>query len=470
MGSFALPVPDYRIGIHQRAGKRRKTGDKPGEELTSPEPELTLEQNVPSRLPSYSINPLSHSPDTLRQFAVAGLSPEDEVPSETHRFFPHKPLPLEDRRRRPRGNSRVSGGVSEAESEDDRGAARRREVTVRQYSGRIKHLSTLTAIMHRCLGEGDIARAKRAFGLLVQTKEVDIRQGGLWAIGSEILMRDPETEGQSEQQHQHQVIDNSEKEKPSDDSVGEPPRRWGSDNNVEKVKSYFEALIQQYPHDPHRPQLTSALDFWPALFGIEVYNLDAEFRLALHRLRASQQEEEEGEPALDELDPEEVDMAMAYPHEALRRRRDEERRGTMWAARDELRSETQGVAERIARRLDQTMENAPFATYHGLLRLRGNLALYIGDLYLPSRLIDDEEHAEGSASRSQNKKYEDLLRSRAQSAEELHALAMRREEHVKARTHFRKIVDGGGEVDDWIRKFMDADEEDDEGGDASLEY
>ncbi|KAI1409149.1 hypothetical protein F5Y13DRAFT_170898 [Hypoxylon sp. FL1857] len=458
MGPFALPVPGYRLGIHARAGKR-KTGDEPEDEETEPE------WNIPSHLPSDSINPLSHPPDVLRQFRVAGLSVEDEIPSKAHPLFPHQPLPSEGKRRRTRGSNKFAD-ASEAESAEESSPTTSRQdktSTSRQFSERLRHLGTITAIMHRCLSDGDIARAKRAFGLLVQTKDVDIRQGGLWAVGSEILMRDGEKEEQ--QRRQQQIVINDDEDQLEDKTtvgVGgqEGLRRWGSAANVEKVKSYFENLIQQYPHDKHRPHLTSAFDFWPALFGIEIYNLDAEFRGALHRLRAREEEEEEDEQGDVDLAAE--DMAMAYSDDAFkshRQRRDEARHNIVWAARDELRMDTREVAGRIAGRMDQVMENAPFTTHREMLRLRGNLALFIGDLCIPSRLLEGEDRVEGVTLNAAD----DVLRSRAESAEEHNLLAQRREEVDRARSFFRRILDGGGEVDDWVRKFvlMDEDEEHD---------
>ena len=58
-------------------------------------------------------------------------------------------------------------------------------------SARLRHLSALTTVLHRCLGEGDIARAKRAFGMLTRAQDVDIRRGGLWAVGAEISVCSP---------------------------------------------------------------------------------------------------------------------------------------------------------------------------------------------------------------------------------------------------------------------------------------
>ncbi|KAI1096034.1 hypothetical protein F5B19DRAFT_437562 [Rostrohypoxylon terebratum] len=466
MGLFALPVPNYRLGIHSRTGNR-KVDD--GEENAASGPD----RDTPSHLPSDSINPLSHPPDTLRQFAVAGLSPEDEVPSKTHPLFPHKPLPSggSGRRQGARHDS-VASAATALESEDDRTVAKTQDksTTVKQLTERLKHLSTMTAIMHRCLNDGDIARAKRAFGLIVQSKFVDIRLGGLWAVGSEILMRDGEADEEQRQQQQHQQQQSSLPSSPPQPQQSavieieqEGTRRWGSAANMDKVRFYFETLIQQHPHDQLRPHLTSALDFWPALFGIEIYNLAAEFRGAVRRLEATLPEENEDSFMADDDDAMgvgtgvdsdvDVDVDMADPDEAFearRRRREQGKKRSEWAARDELRAETMGAAERVAKQMDATMENKPYATHRGLLWLRANLALFIGDLYIPSRLLEEDRGEET----------EDGLRARAESIEERGALDRRKEEQGRARTLFRKILDGGGELDGWALKFVNAGEED----------
>ncbi|XDG06718.1 hypothetical protein ABKA04_006333 [Annulohypoxylon sp. FPYF3050] len=457
MGLFTLPVPNYRLGIHSRPGNKKADED---EDNAASGPEW----DTPSHLPSDSINPLSHPPDTLRQFAVAGLSPEDEVPSKLHPLFPHKQLPSGSGRRQGARHDGVATAATALESEDDRTVARTQDksTTVKQLTERLKHLSTMTAIMHRCLNDGDIARAKRAFGLIVQSKFVDIRLGGLWAVGSEILLRDGE--GDEEQKRQQQLQHSSLPSSPpplqqpvviENEQAG--MRRWGSAANMDKVRFYFENLIQQHPHDPLRPHLTSALDFWPALFGVEIYNLDAEFRSAVRRLEASLPEENEDSFMADDDDAmgmgSDMDVDMADPDEAFearRRRRERGKKRQEWAARDELRSETQRAAERIARQMDATMENKPYTTHRGLLWLRANLALFIGDLYIPSRLLAEDQGEES----------EDQLRARTESIEERGALDRRKEEHIRARTLFRKILDGRGELDGWALKFLNAGEED----------
>ncbi|RYO86320.1 hypothetical protein DL766_009663 [Monosporascus sp. MC13-8B] len=478
MGPFALPVPGYRLGIHTRKPKRR------GEEwdVASPPP---APDDLYSHLPSGAINPRSHPPDLLRQFAVAGLAPEKANPADRFPLFPHKALPPDRDADGGSGRGRRGASRSGAESSDagtDFAEARADgngngvPAAPKHHSARLRHLSTVTAILHRCLGEGDIPRARRAFGLLVRTREVDVRLSHLWAVGSEILMRDGEGEAREQQRR------DQEAEAEGDEAV----RRWSSAANVDRVRAYFESLIQQHPHDPHRPHLTSALDFWPVLFGIEIYNIDAEFGGALRRLAAAEEEEEEDDDDDDEGgsglegegDPRFDAYAYAEDEEEagarglLRRRGDVGRRRLRRAARDELRRETAIAAQQIAARMDQLMENAPYSKHLELLRLRGMLALFVGDLHLPTRLIEGvrRDAAEGgrrTRTPSSPSLADDLLLAHADGPEERSGVARRGEELEKAKDFFSRIVENGGALDGWAKKLVEEEEGQDDDEAAS---
>ncbi|RYP58299.1 hypothetical protein DL769_009019 [Monosporascus sp. CRB-8-3] len=498
MGPFALPVPGYRLGIHKRRLKRR------GEERDAASPSPAPDDPY-SHLPSGVINPRSHPPDLLRQFAVAGLAPEEANPADNFPPFPHKALPPDHDDaggggKRRRGNASRSGAESsdvgtDADAKADGNGV---PVTLKHHSARLRHLSTMTAILHRCLSEGDIPRAKRAFGLLVQTREVDIRLNHLWAVGSEILMRDGETEQQQQQRRRRgsrrsgddttaavaeaagDTTDHGEAHGQGEED--ETPRRWGSAANVDKVRTYFENLIQQYPHDPHRPRLTSALDFWPVLFGIEIYNIDAEYRRALRRLAAAEDEEGGGDDDDDDDDDDEggaglevgedpgldpyADDEDAEASGLLRRRGDDGTREWRWAARDELRRETAIAAQQIAARMDRLMENAPYSKHLELLRLRGMLALFVGDLCLPARLVESAGRGTaGGGRRTKTPSFSSLaddLASRAGGPEERSAVARRREELERAKGFFFRIAENGGALDGWARKLVEEEEEEEQ--------
>ncbi|RYP39443.1 hypothetical protein DL767_002177 [Monosporascus sp. MG133] len=474
MGPFALPVPGYRQGIHTRKPKRR------GEErdVASPSP---APDDPYSHLPSGVINPRSHPPDLLRQFAVAGLAPEEAIPADEFPLFPHKALPPDPDggSGRRRGSASRSGAESSDVGTDADARADSNGVPAapRHHSARLRHLSTMTAILHRCLSEGDVPRARRAFGLLAQTRDVDIRLGHLWAVGSEILMRDGEGEAgeQQQQRREDRTIGGGGREGGPEAGGEEATRRWGSAANVDRVRAYFENLIQQHPHDPHRPGLTSALDFWPVLFSIEIYNIHAEFKGVQRRLAAAEEEEDddEGGSGLEMEDDPRFD-AYAYAEDdeeaeargLLRRRGDAERRQLRQAARDELRRETAIAAQQIAARMDQLMESAPYSKHLELLRLRGMLALFVGALHLPTRLVESVRRGTAGGGRrtktSSSSPSADGLLAHADGPEERSAVARRREEQEKAKGFFARIVENGGALDGWARKFVEEEEEQDD--------
>ncbi|KAK8128491.1 hypothetical protein PG984_009599 [Apiospora sp. TS-2023a] len=558
-GPFALPVPAYHLGHNKsRLNKRKRASDagndngisdaagggSGGGGGSSRQTEFTStpfgSQASFSSLPANSINPLSHSPDTLRQFAVAGLDPDEEVPSKVYPKFPHKGISSRNNafssKRGGANNNRKKGGRmsaltsgSEADVDTDvsdnnnrRGRNdSRKDLDGEEdddgfqmnYSARMRHLSTLTAIMHRCLHEGDIPRAKRAFNLLIRTKDVDIRVNGLWNIGVEILMR--EGEQQKQQQQPNATADAAADDKgkqPEEDPwrLGQPlvnsqqdtqaaeegtpenpqplqlPERWGSAANIDTVREYLQSLIQQYPYDRQRPHMVSAVDFWPTLFSIEIYNLDAEFKKAMRQLKAREDEDgdeiEAGESSENEAshyrhsddDDEDSKDAIGEDRETRRlRRREDARQARRHRARDEVRAQTRGAAEQVAARMDQQMENRPYTTHGELLRLRGMLSLYVADLHLCSSLVAKVEEAsrirkeKGEIPSKKQRKGPKSLRKYAETEEERTTSRQRDAEIEKARRFFQKKLQSPGAVDDvaeedWVRRFAEGNEGDED--------
>ncbi|KAI1734325.1 hypothetical protein F4680DRAFT_356578 [Xylaria scruposa] len=510
MAPFTLSIPGYRLGVHSHKHRHHDTTQQDAETRSpSPYAESDVEtqfSSTRSRLPSETINPLSHSPDTLRQLAVAGLSPEDELPSRTHPDFPHKPLrgPRKRRDGRTTPSRRVvvssDSGVETDSTFTSQHESRRKIADVRDehHSARMRHLNTMTAIMHRCLRDGDIVRAKRALGLLMRTRDVDVRADNLWAIGLEILMRDGE-EGEVKAAAKRpsspsalssgDALSSSDTDSDSDIADGEdrgedegstkgnpkPPQRWGSAANIAQVKQYLKMLIQHHPYDVHRPQLTSAVDFWPALFGIEIYNLDAEFQSSLYHIHlehgfpssssASFSRSPSPSPDREHDDYEADRMDIDDDEETrLRRRsdREEEQDRERHNATDALRSETQLGALGLATRMDGILENPPYSTHAELLRLRGHVALFVADLYLPSRLMERYAKREEGQRRLSLRDVERRLRQHARHSDEHVALARRREEQGRAMVFFRRAVAAKGRLEDWVLRFLDEEDEEEE--------
>lgn len=516
MGPFALPVPSWKQGQHHH--KRRKIEEKetPADAPSVENPPSPEEESVrtptSSHLHSDTINPRSHSPNTLRQLVVAGLSPDEELPSQQYPSFPHKALPADyfgrdgrnaGRRSRSRSRSKMSALTSGSEADADDTDASGSTVTARRWRGRgrndedaqaeeeeerlaqeahasparIRHLGTMLAILHRCLHTGDVPRARRAFSLLLQTRDVDVRLNGMWTLGAEILMRNGETADghqhggrRGERGEQDETAEGDDGEGEGDDASRPPPPRWGSAANIDKVRDYLSSLIQQHPYDAHLPRLTSAVDFWPALYNIEIYNIDAEFRRALFQAdeEQEQREQEEGQdPSLLSDGPNEDEYRSDNgeggrdededAYEARFRRREARRQMARHVARDAVRRETRAAAMQIAARMDTTMESPPYMTHVELLRLRGLLAMFIGDLWLPSRLLEEASKIGSGGVDDDRDSRDDKIKT---SSREDREFWRRREEEIdRARMLFERLIEKGGVVEPRLLRFLDLHDE-----------
>ncbi|ROW09665.1 hypothetical protein VMCG_02492 [Cytospora schulzeri] len=423
-------------------------------------------------LPSDSINPLSHSDSTIKQLRVAGLTEDDLLPANYIPDFPHRPIRTslqeeddqqqqegDDSRDRDSGSDSGSGGdgdvaAGDDDNDDDARKARRRRGAARRMRGaQDQHLGFLTGVVLRAIEEGDMPRAKRAFGLLrrseVVGKPVDLRKNGLWSLGAEILMRDGEVKSRSVIPGQsggggggggggsHEGL--SEDHSNADDSP-RAVRRWGSASNMPQLRTYLESLVRQYPYNRLHPNNISDLDFYPVLFSCEFYNTWVEHKLALERLL------DESESWSDDLDIPAIDMP---EYEDDMQADDRYHRHNFTGRERRLRQEKASLGLRamsamrdIAARLDGLMENAPYSRSTEFLRLRGMVALYIGDLSVPPPPRTSDEEEEGHRVREQ--------------------------EQVKARAFFVRIRQNGGQVDAYTEKWLgerNAGQDDDYGED-----
>ena len=126
----------------------------------------------------------------------------------------------------------------------------------------------------------------------------------------------------------------------------------------------------------------------------------------------------------------------------------------------------------VAARMDRVMEAAPFTKHHELLRLRGMLAVFVADLWVPWRLVARARAraaAEGSGAGAGETKSPlaavDAVLARAAAAgdpEDRAAVAARRAELDAARGFFARIVEGGGLLEGWVRRFVEAEDDEEE--------
>lgn len=213
----------------------------------------------------------------------------------------------------------------------------------------LQHLSAMTAVLHRCMMAQDYDRAARALGLLLRNetngRPIDIRNGGLWGAGAEILLW----------------------QKSQRDSQGNLRERSNTDSITRagfiRARLYFEQLIIQYPQHKTWPDVVNALDFNVALFVLWIYVTNHE---------ATQLREKAGIANTTNTLVEEPEM-------------------TMQEVRDwELEQATQ-----IAAAMDTGMRDISLGKNPAMVRLRAMTALWIADLaeqYLDTVDEQDSSH------------------------------------------------------------------------------
>lgn len=394
-------------------------------------------RSLSQHLPDDTINPLSHSEGTIKQLRTAGLTPDDLLPSDYIPDFPHRPI-------RPSHQQHHADDGSEDDKDDDgdgsgsdegralgaKKARQRRHIRDAQD----KQLGFLTNVILRALEEGDIPRASRAFGMVraskVRGKPVDLRKNALWSLGAEIMMRDGEEEVRrpsAEDEEGGAATSSSSRRQRQ-----RQRRRWGSAANMPRLRAYLESLVRQYPYSRLHPDSISDLDFHPVLFGCEFYDAWAEHRLALERLADESEAWSDGD--LDAVIPE-MDMPDYYNDDVDGGAREDgqgqnlsgrERR--LRQAKADLGARALSTVRDVAARMDGLMENAPYSRSAELLRLRGMVALYIGDLSVPPAPRTAGEDEEGNRARGL--------------------------EQERARAFFVRMVKSGGRADACTERWL----------------
>jgi hypothetical protein len=207
----------------------------------------------------------SNQSSSNTQFALAGLLESDKDLRLNVKQFPHQRLDSEERDRKTPGSE--SGQQRSRLRDDDRKG----------------HLDVMLRATEQFLAQGNIAKAAKAFGIILQlrprTQSIDIRLHNLWSIGAEVLMQQKE---KLEETDQH-LLKRSASGK-SSDGFRMAESQWGSSSNMSEMKSYFELLIRQYAYDHKLPHKLSAVDFWLALLSCELSNIYAEHLGGIARL------------------------------------------------------------------------------------------------------------------------------------------------------------------------------------------
>lgn len=355
--NFSLPLPSWlqptSVRAHQydRYDRKRKKSDDWTEE-EGDGADTTDAASVTDSLPAGQS--LVLTPNESHQYRIAGQPFNQELPDG---HFPHGPAKdgCTTRDNLPNRLLEDLSFLNPPIFPPQAGA--------HQGNLRVQHLGTLTAILHRSLLRGDYTRAGRAWGLVLREEfrghPVDVRSEGRWGIGAEILLR----RGQQ------------------DATMNVPPTSRNAANHEDntllplpftktgftQAKEYYERLILNHPYSKTAPNATSALHFYPAMFGLWIYVAQEQSKMAVRDVLEREQSSAE---SMNEDD----DSVDSEHRESIKRH-------NLTAA---IRAQELEQAQQIATRIDQLLGSPPYSDSPELLELRGMVSLWIGDLLVSS--------------------------------------------------------------------------------------
>lgn len=239
-------------------------------------------------------------------------------------------------------------------------------------------------IMHHCLLKGDYQRAGRAWRMILSAGEsntaIDPRPHARWGIEAEMRLHCG-SENNVDRTINAPLLD-------ADDAIF-------TEEGFKAAREYYESLIIKYPFHQSQPRVTNDLTFYPAMFGMWIYEVSQVSRTAIAAAENSDSPEEEREAQI------------------------------LTARTDELRR-----AREIAARLDDRLSHPHYDKRADFLHLRGMLHLWIGDLIAEISQLERNIDAEVSS--------EEVPENRVNAE---------REEHVaKAKEMFKRAVANGGRL------------------------
>ncbi|KAJ5787515.1 hypothetical protein N7457_002505 [Penicillium paradoxum] len=366
---FSLPLPPWlqppgtRISQYDRRKRKKGAGwsedDMDGEETT----------DIGSATESEPVGAsLILTPNESHQYRIAGFPFNQELPKG---HFPHGPdkegkLKGESASNHLKALAALSTPVYPPQS-------------AQQNNIRFQHLGVLTAILHRCMLQGDYVRAGRAWGLILREEyrgfQMDVRNETRWGIGAEILLR-------RDQQESSASLGSSKAP-----NARESTFLTFTAKGFAQAKEYYERLILNHPFTKTSPQSISSLHFYPAMFGLWVYITQEQSKM--DRKNVVLHQGEEGEEDSDRFSEDE-DSESGFGH----RRKSQTKTDTAITA---IRARELDEAQQIAGRMDQLLGSPPYSDSPELLELRGMISLWIGDLLisalsLPMDFEADNDH------------------------------------------------------------------------------
>ncbi|CAL5869655.1 uncharacterized protein PFLUO_LOCUS3885 [Penicillium psychrofluorescens] len=296
------------------------------------------------------------TPNESHQYRIAGLSFNQELPGGV---FPHGP-PKEKRSSKEAEATRLVKALSALSP-----PIYPPQASAQQGNIRYQHLSAMTAILHRCLLQGDYIRAGRAWGLILRESfkglPMDVRTDDRWGIGAEILLR---------QGQQEAVGIADQGGLPETPNTTETPPLPFTKKGFADAKEYYERLILHHPYTKSAPNAISSLHFYPAMFGLWIYVIQEEGNVARQKIDLRHDD------SSDELSPEDDSSPDREHHEGSA---DKKRSLIATTRARELEN-----AQQIAARMDELLVSPPYMDSPELLELRGMVSLWIGDLFVSS--------------------------------------------------------------------------------------
>ncbi|PHH52543.1 hypothetical protein CFIMG_005817RA [Ceratocystis fimbriata CBS 114723] len=385
-----------------------------------------------------SINPLSHSEDTLMQMSLAGLPDSAELPSKKHRNFPHQALPSKRARQREEdtsdgdleaadglpnnGELAADEGLLKAEDETRHTGSKNKKSQTLSRNNKARnrnrsradgsrssggpeaevrrYLDPMLDAIYILLDRDEVTRAQRLFAAVLRLPaledadaRIDIRRYNMWAIGAELLMRAGEEERAE-----------------AESRAGKSPRkRWGCSANMPRVREYFQQLILQYPWKLSISLGLTAKDFWLALLSCEVYDAYIEHVLALEdiAMRAAQ------------MDGEECAAMYSGPNatESGGHREPKEPSSRQWRVTQEevLRERTYASITKVLEPVHELLERLPYSREPRINHVYATALLFAADVAVPTS--DAGPQAGGGAHGRNEARRERLqLRSLAKAA------------------------------------------------------
>ena len=367
VASFSLPLlpsqqpASVRVDRYESRGRRKHPQDWNKHDV---------EEETSDAASDYAATPsgpnLILSPEEAHQYRIAGLSFDRELPSGK---FPHA-APQRWTRSARQTQKHVIDKLPSLSPPlyPPQSAA---------YQGnlRFQHLATLTAILHRCLLQGDYIRAGRAWGLLLREefggRSIEIRSEGRWGIGAEILLRRGCQTAAAGSASENGKLENRYRD------ATDNHRLWFTRAGFEDAKRYYEQLIIQYPFRKLAPNAICSLHFYPAMFGLWVYVVQEEFKALREGIQKLSNE------------------SAAWPSEEEtssdlegRRGESQRRRDLLAGANDKEREQ----AQQIAAKMDEILTSPPYSDSPELLELRAMVSLWIADLFVSSPQEEPDDY------------------------------------------------------------------------------